>query len=80
VSFQQLKKIKLGWRYHVYPNTVMESFYRTLKRELVQDANYDNPEQAKMGIFKYIETYYNTNRIHSALGWLSLAQFELQNS
>ena len=58
----------------------MESFYRTLKRELVQDADYDNPEQACMDIFKYIETYYNTKRIHSALGWLSLIQFEIQNS
>ena len=63
-----------------YDNAVMESFYRTLKRELVQDANYDNPEQARLDIFKYIETYYNTKRIHSTLGWLSPTQFELQNS
>nr|WP_255575523.1 IS3 family transposase [Caproiciproducens faecalis] len=33
-----------------------------------------------MDIFKYIETYYNTKRIHSALGWLSPIQFEIQNS
>lgn len=33
-----------------YDNTVIESFYRILKRELVQDANYDNPEQARMDI------------------------------
>ena len=46
-------------------------FSYTLKRELVQDAHYDNPEQARMDIFKYIELYYNTKRIHSALGWLS---------
>lgn len=63
-----------------YDNAVMESFYRTLKRELDQDADYDNPEQAHMDIFKYIETYYNTKRIHSALGWLSPVQFEVQNS
>lgn len=53
--------------------------YRTLKRELVQDAHYDNPEQARMDIFKYIELYYNTKRIHSALGWLSPTQFESQS-
>jgi putative transposase len=35
-------------------NTVMESFYRTLKQELVQDADYNDPEQARMKIFKYI--------------------------
>jgi len=63
-----------------YDNAVMKSFYRTLKREFVQDANYDNPEQARMDIFKYIELYYNTKRIHSTLGWLSPAQFESQNS
>ena len=59
-----------------YDNAIMESFYRTLKRALVRDAHYDNPEQARLDIFKYIETYYNTKRIHSALGWLSPAQFE----
>lgn len=58
----------------------MESFYRTLKTQLVEGANYDNPEQARMDIYKYIETYYNTKRIHSALGWLSLVQFEVQKS
>ena len=59
-----------------YDNAVMESFYRTLKREPVQDAYYDNPEQACMDIFKYIELYYNTKRIHSAIGWGSPFQFE----
>ena len=63
-----------------YDNAIMESFYRTLKRELVQDAGYDNPEQARQEIFQYIELYYNTKRIHSALGWLSPTQFEAQNS
>lgn len=63
-----------------YDNAVMESFYRTLKRELVRDAHYDNPEQARMDIFKYIELYYNTKRIHSALGYLSPVQFENKNS
>ncbi len=62
-----------------YDNAVLESFYRTLKRELVQDAHYDNPEQARMDIFKYIELYYNTKRIHSAIGWVSPCQFEAQN-
>ena len=63
-----------------YDNAVMESFYRTLKRELVEGANYDNPEQARMDIFKYIETYYNTKRIHSSLNWKSPVEFEAINS
>ncbi|MEM1483606.1 IS3 family transposase [Oscillospiraceae bacterium PP1C4] len=52
----------------------------TTKIELVQNADYGNPEQAQMDTFKYIESYYNTKRIHSTLGWLSPVQFELQNS
>jgi len=40
-----------------YDNAIVESFYRTLKREHVQDAKYDNPEQARKDIFKHIETY-----------------------
>lgn len=59
-----------------YDNAIMESFYRTLKRELVQDAHYDDPEQARQDIFRYIDLYYNTKRLHSALGWVSPAQFE----
>lgn len=61
-----------------YDNAMMESFYRTLKRELVQGANFETPEQAQKQIFEYIELYYNTKRMHSALGYLSPAQFEMQ--
>lgn len=63
-----------------YDNALMESFYRTIKRELIQDAKYENPEQAQKDIFKYIELYYNTKRMHSALGYISPVQFEEQNS
>jgi len=52
---------------------------RTLKRELVHAADYDNHEQAQLDIFKYIETYYNTKRIHSAIGYLSPNDFESKN-
>jgi len=61
-----------------YDNAMMESFYRTLKRELVHGANFDTPEQAQKEIFQYIELYYNTKRMHSALGYLSPSQFENQ--
>jgi putative transposase len=63
-----------------YDNAVMESFYRTMKRELIQGAHYATPEQAQKEIFKYIELYYNTKRIHSSLGYLSPSQFEELNS
>jgi len=63
-----------------YDNALMESFYRTIKRELIQDAHFETPEQAQQEIFKYIELYYNTKRMHSSLGYLSPVQFEELNS
>ena len=63
-----------------YDNALMESFYRTLKRELIQDAHFETPEQAQKEIFKYIELYYNTKRMHSSLGYVSPPQFEELNS
>jgi len=65
-----------------YDNALMESFYKTIKRELIHGANFETPEQAQMEIFKYIETYYNTKRMHSSLHFKSPVQFEqeiLQN-
>lgn len=63
-----------------YDNALMESFYRTLKRELIQDAHFATPEQAQKEIFKYIELYYNTKRMHSSLGYVSPTDFEKLNS
>jgi len=59
-----------------YDNAVMESFYRTLKRELIKDSNYENPEQARLDIFKYIECYYNTKRMHSTLNYMSPLEYD----
>jgi len=36
-----------------YDNALIESFYKTIKRELLEDYKFDNPEEAKQGIFKY---------------------------
>lgn len=55
---------------------LMESFYKTLKRELVNDAHFASIEQAQLEIFKYIETYYNPKHLHSALGYRSPIEFE----
>ncbi|EGO8848194.1 hypothetical protein D7143_13670 [Enterococcus faecalis] len=50
------------------------------KRELINDENFTSISQAQMEIFKYIETYYNTKRIHSALGYQSPKKFENSHS
>jgi len=59
-----------------YDNAVSESFFHTLKTELVYFEKYDSREDAKLSIFEYIEVYYNRNRIHSSIGYKSPAQFE----
>jgi len=63
-----------------YDNALMESFYKTIKRELIQGAKFETPEQAQQEIFKYIEMYYNTKRMHSALNYLSPIEFEEAHS
>jgi transposase InsO family protein len=59
-----------------YDNAVMESFWATLKKEEVHRNDYSTPEQAAAAIFSYIEIFYNRQRRHSALGYLSPEAFE----
>lgn len=59
-----------------YDNAVMESFFKTIKRELINDSKYLNREQAQQDIFKYIEMYYNTERMHSSLDYMTPIEFE----
>lgn len=63
-----------------YNIALMESFYKTIKRELINDVNLTLIDQTQMGIFKYIETYYNMKRIYSALGYHSTKIFESSRS
>jgi putative transposase len=59
-----------------WDNAPMESFFGTLKKELVHDEDYHTREQARSSIFEYIEVFYNPKRRHSALGYLSPVEFE----
>jgi transposase InsO family protein len=59
-----------------WDNAAMESFWATLKAELVNDAHYATHEQARASIFEYIEVFYNRNRLHSSLGYVSPEAFE----
>jgi putative transposase len=61
-----------------YDNAPMESFWGTLKTELVYRAHYRTRAEAKNAIFDYIEGWYNRQRRHSTLGYLSPEQFEQQ--
>lgn len=59
-----------------YDNAVTESFFHTLKTELVYHERYGTRDQARKSIFKYIEIFYNRNRVHSTLGGVSPYQYE----
>jgi transposase InsO family protein len=57
-------------------NAAMESFFGTLKSELIHHRHYHTRTEAKSDVFLYIEGFYNRRRRHSALGYLSPDQFE----
>lgn len=59
-----------------YDNAVIESFFGTLKTELVHHERYGTREQAKRSIFEYVEVFYNRQRRHSAIGYVSPDAFE----
>jgi len=60
-----------------YDNAAMESFFHTLKVELVHDMNYKSRELAKSSIVEYIECYYNRKRRHSSIGYQIPIDFDL---
>lgn len=59
-----------------YDNAVKESFFHTLKTELVNHERYRTRNEARASVFEYIEAFYNRQRIHSTLGYRSPADFE----
>ena len=59
-----------------YDNAMAESFFATLECELLQRRSFQNQAQARMAIFSFVESFYNTRRLHSALGYLSPNEFE----
>ncbi|MCL4203521.1 MAG: IS3 family transposase [Pirellulaceae bacterium] len=61
-----------------YDNAVMERFFWSLKHEWTYHESYADLEEARLGIFKYIETFYNTTRLHQTLGYQSPNQFEAE--
>jgi putative transposase len=60
-----------------WDNAIAESFFHTLKVELVYENKYKTREEAKSSIFRYIEEYYNRKRMHSAIDYRTPNEFEL---
>jgi putative transposase len=61
-----------------WDNAVAESFFHSLKTELVHHETYPTRAAAKQSVFEYIEVFYNRQRLHSSNGYLSPVDFELQ--
>jgi transposase InsO family protein len=67
-------------RANCYDNAFMESFWSTLKLELVYRVDFATHQQARSELFDYIENFYNRQRAHSALNYLSPVDFQTQNN
>lgn len=79
--YQQLLKdnlfqVSMSGRGNCYDNAPVESFFGTLKTELVHHTLYETRAQARADIFFYIEAFYNRKRRHSSLGYISPAAYE----
>lgn len=63
-----------------WDNAVAESFFASLKVELVRGADFETRAEARRHIFEYLEVFYNRKRLHSSLGFQSPVDFEAQNN
>jgi|LSQX01.2.fsa_nt_gb putative transposase len=59
-----------------YDNACVESFFATLKKELIYGRRFKTRAEAKQAVTQYIETWYNSRRLHSSLGYVSPNEFE----
>ncbi len=75
ISRQGLR-CSMGRRATCYDNAACESFFHTLKVELVYQQRFRTREDARTAIFEYIETYYNRKRRHSAIDYQTPEAFE----
>lgn len=69
-------KQSMSRKANCWDNAVAESFFGTLKNELVHHEKYKTREQARLSIFDYIEMFYNKRRLHSHINYLSPEEFE----
>lgn len=67
----------MGSRGDCWDNAVAESFFATLKKELIRRRAWPTRSELRTAVFEYIEIFYNATRRHSTLAMLSPAQFEM---
>lgn len=80
-SYRQLLKDwsiipSMSRRGNCYDNAVSESVFATLKKELVYRQHYRSREEARASLFEYIEVFYNRERLHSGIGYVTPVEYE----
>jgi transposase InsO family protein len=68
--------VSMSRKGNCWDNALAESFFATLKKELIQGENYRTRQEAVSAIWQYIEVFYNRQRKHSKLGYQSPVEFE----
>jgi len=69
-------KASMSRKGNCYDNAYVESFFHTLKTELIYRTEFATREEAKKAIFEFIEVWYNRERLHSSIGYKSPVEFE----
>ena len=69
-------KVSMSGKGNCYDNAAVETFFKTIKAELIWRHSWNTRRQAEMAIFEYINGFYNPRRRHSALGWKNPVAFE----
>ncbi len=69
-------KVSMSGKGNCYDNAAVETFFKTIKAELIWRRSWETRRQAEVAIFEYINGFYNPRRRHSALGWKSPVAFE----
>jgi putative transposase len=80
LNANELVQRSMSRKGNCWDNAVAESFFKTIKVEAVYNEIYQNHEHVKLSLFKWIETWYNRKRRHSALGYKTIEEFEILNN
>ncbi len=83
-DYQRLLKgedivVSMSRKGNCWDNAVVESFFSTLKHELIYRYRFVDHDAARAAIFRYIEGWYNRKRLHSTLGYVSPLEYERRN-
>ncbi len=69
-------EVSMGGKGNCYDNAAMETFFKTIKAELIWRHSWQTRRAVEIAVFEYINGFYNPRRRHSALGWKSPLAFE----